>query len=410
VFNLDGWLEILQGWWRNGFRTAVTAFSVGWGIFMLVVLLAMGTGLENNLRWQFRDDAVNSLWLYPGVTTLAWKGQNPGRRLVFDNRDYDWMAQRDEVEHLTGRFSFGRDAVVRRGSRTGTFSIRSVHPGHRYTENTLITQGRFLNDRDLDERRKVAIVGTRVLDYLFEPDEDPVGQWIELNGVAFQVVGVFDDVGGSRETQLVYLPLTTAQMAFGDGNSIHQLMFTVDPNTTLEESAEIELAIQHDLGLRMGFDPEDPRALRVRNNMESFADTLKIFVWLRSFTWLVGLGTVLAGVVGVSNILLISIKERTRELGLRKALGATPGSLIAMILQESLALTALSGLVGLVLGVGLVEGLRAWMPENDYLRDPHVDFGAVLAATAVVVLAGAIAGFFPARRAARIPPIEALRG
>ncbi len=406
---IEQWREVIETWFSSGFRTLSTAASVAWGIFMLVVLLAAGKGLENNLRYQYRDDAMNSLWLYPGVTSRPYKGLNKGRQVITENADYDWLETQDQVIHATGRNS-SRSMSVRFGARTGMFSMRASHPEHQYTENTQVISGRFINDLDLEQRRKVVVIGKPVVEFLFLNGEEPIGQQLTIAGSSWKVVGVFDDDGSSRETNMFYLPLSTAQVVFGAGERIDQLMFTVPAELDAEAGEALETRMRKDLGERLRFDPEDPRALRVRNNLVSFAEVQAVFTQVRVFTWAVGLGTLLAGVVGVSNIMLISVQERTRELGLRKALGATPTSLVVMILREAVGLTLLAGCTGLGLGVLVVASLQKWMPENDYLRDPSVDAQAVLIATALVVLAGALAGWFPARRAAAIPPVEALRG
>ena len=402
---LDGWREIAESWWRHRFRTAVTAGSVAWGVFLLVVLLAAGTGLENNLRWEYRDDAVNSIWMYTGRTSRPWKGHGAGRSVEFLNRDYVLLDELESSEAVTGRFYPPGDTTMRWNGRVGSFDIRATHPGHQDIEQSLITSGRFLNDRDIEQRRKVAVVGDRVVAFLFG-DTDPIGEWMVIGDAAWKVVGVFTDVGGTRETQLVYIPVSTAQVIFGGGDALNILMFTVPLETTTEQSLDIEREAVEALAMSHHLDPDDGSALRARNNLERFADVQRIFTWLRGFIWLVGLGTVAAGVVGVSNIMLISVQERTRELGLRKALGATPGQLVRMVVQEAIALTAVSGYLGLILGVGLVQ----LIPENEYLRDPTVDLNAALVATVILVVAGTLAGWFPARRAASIPATEALRG
>jgi putative ABC transport system permease protein len=402
--NLDAWREVAEGWWRHRFRTAVTAGSVAWGVFLLVVLLAAGTGLENNLRWDYRDDAINSIWLWSGVTTRPWKGQRTGRDLEFDNADYDWLADQDYSEAISGRFHPGGNTTMKWGGRVGNFSIRSTHPGHQDIELSHITSGRFLNDRDVLERRKVAVIGERVQEFLFG-ETDPIGEVMVIGDAAWTVVGVFTDEGGARETQMVYIPVSTAQVLFGGGERLDQLMFTVPEGTDAEASVAIEAELRAGMGARLVADPEDRAALRIRNNLERFSDVQRIFTWLRAFTWLVGLGTVAAGAVGVGNIMLISVQERTAEIGLRKALGATPKQLIRMIVFESVALTAVSGYAGLVLAVALVQAI----PDNEYLRAPSVELPAALVATVVLVFTGVLAGWFPARRAASIPATEALR-
>ncbi|MCB9760956.1 MAG: ABC transporter permease [Alphaproteobacteria bacterium] len=404
----DRWQEVFETHARNRLRSGITAASVAWGIFMLVVLLGAGTGLENNVAWGFRDDAVNSIWIYGGKTSLPWKGHPVGRSVGFTNRDFALI--RDTVpgvEYITGRFYLWGEFAIRWRDKAGAFSVRSCHPDHLYLERTKMVAGRFLNPIDIEQKRKVTVIGVEVADFLFG-DHDPLGETLDIRGIAYQVVGVYEDEGGGGELRQVYIPISTAQAAYGGGERVHQIMFTVG-DASVEASEEIAERVTALLAERHHFDPADPRAIRIRNNLESFAEIQQIFTWIRAFIWVVGIGTVLAGVVGVSNIMLISVRERTRELGLRKALGAPPGALVAMILREAVALTAVSGYVGLVAGVAVIELVRQTVPENDYVRDPEVQLSAAVGALVLLVVCGALAGWFPARRAAQVHPIEALR-
>lgn len=413
---LDHLRELLESHLRHRFRTTVTALSVGWGIFMLVLLLGAGTGLENNLRWQFRDDALDSIWIYRGQTSIPWKGQPIGRQVRFTNSDIDLLQEVvPEIREITGRYYLWGEFTVSAGERRGNFSVRSCHPGHQAVEQTLVVAGRFLNQRDLADKRKVVVIGAKVAEYLFpgRSFDQALGEWIDVSGIAYRVIGVFEDVGGEGEMRQIYIPITTAQAAYGGGDEVHQIMFTLDAGpdgqVSVADSKRISARVQRVLARNHDFSPEDPRAIRVRSMAENFAEVQQVFTWLRRFIWLVGIGTVTAGVVGVSNVMLISVRERTREIGLRKALGATPASLVSMIVQEALMLTAVSGYTGLVAGVAVLEAVRALMPENDYIRDPQVDLGVLVGATIVLVVAGTLAGWFPARRAAAVAPVEALR-
>ncbi|MCA9676765.1 MAG: ABC transporter permease [Kofleriaceae bacterium] len=412
--SLDRWLEILSTLGRNRLRTFLTMLSVAWGILMLVVLQGAGQGLSHGTQEQFKDDAVNSIWMFAGRTTIPYGGYPVGRRLTFDNGDYDALRDAPGVEHLTGRYGirgggfFGGEVIVRRGDKSSSFDVRSVHPDHLYLEKTIMVAGRFLNQRDLDGHRKVAVIGMPVRDFLFGPGADPMGQWIEVNGVAFQVVGVFTDEGGEGELRKVYLPITTAQRAFGGNDRINMLMFTVGDADVAESQALADQAIalmaeHHD------FAPADKQAVRVRNNVEAFDRFNKIFKIIELFVWVIGLGTIVAGIVGVSNIMMIAVKERTKEIGVRKALGATPSSIITMIVEEAVFLTAIAGYVGLVAGVAILQLVAAVLPANDFFSDPTVDLGLAIKATVILIVAGALAGYFPARAAARVNPIVALR-
>ena len=406
MFNIDLWQEIWGTVRRNKLRTVLTGLAVAWGIFMLVALLAFGKGLHNNVVYEFRDDAVNSIWIHPGQTSKPWQGHQPGRFLKFTMEDYDRIKRVPGVDKITARY-FPPNQTVTRGAKTTSFDVRSVHPDHRILEKTVMTSGRYIDELDISERRKVALIGDEVKSFLFAPGEQPIGKWIAVGGVQFQVVGIFDDEGGEEERKKIFLPITTAQMAFGGANNVNMIMFTVG-DASLDQSMRIEKQVRALLAERHNFDPEDKRALRMWNNLERFGEISMIILMIQLFVWVVGGLTIVAGIVGVSNIMLIAVKERTREIGIRKALGAPPRAILSMITQEALVLTGVAGYLGLVAGVGFVEVARRYVPQ-DVIRDPTVDIGIAVAATILLVVAGALAGFFPAWRAARINPIEALR-
>jgi len=406
MFNIDLWQEIWGTVRRNKLRTVLTGLAVAWGIFMLVALLAFGKGLHNTVVYEFRDDAVNSIWIHPGQTSKPWQGHQPGRFLKFTMEDYDAIKRVPGVDKITARY-FPPNQTVTRGAKTTSFDIRSVHPDHRILEKTVMISGRYIDELDISERRKVALIGDEVRTFLFAPGEQPIGKWIAVAGVQFQVVGVFDDEGGEEERKKIFLPITTAQMAFGGANNVNMIMFTVG-DASLDQSMVIEKRVRGLLAERHNFDPEDKRALRMWNNLERFGEISMIILMIQLFVWVVGGLTIVAGIVGVSNIMLIAVKERTREIGIRKALGAPPRAILSMITQEALVLTGVAGYLGLVAGVGFVEIARRYVPQ-DVIRDPTVDIGIAIAATLLLVVAGALAGFFPAWRAARINPIEALR-
>jgi putative ABC transport system permease protein len=375
---------------------------------MLVILLGAGRGLENGVEWEFRDDAVNSIWVFSGRTSVPYRGRTPGRRIYFGNDDVTTLKNDIEgIEHLTGRYWLWGEFSVRYRDRTAAFDILGAHPDQRFLEKTLMTSGRFLNDRDIAERRKVAVIGDLVRSSLFR-EEDPIGKTVEIRGLAYLVVGVFQDVGGEAELRKIYVPISTAQLVYAQPNIVHAVAFTVG-DADFAESQAIERDARRLLRDRLDVAPTDEMALRTQNNLERFSKITSVFTWINGFVWFVGVGTMLAGMISVSNIMLISVAERTREIGIRKAIGATPGSLVRMVLFEAILITAVSGYSGLVAGVGLVEFLAPRTAETPFLRNPEVDVKMALIATGLIVAAGALAGFVPARRAARVNPIVALR-
>ena len=408
MIRLDAWQEIFDTVKHNKLRTALTGFAVAWGIFMLVVLLGSGKGLEHGVDYQFRDDAVNSIWVSSGQTSVPYKGLQPGRNVQFDNQDYDEVTTRVQgVEYSSARYWIFGSQQVNYKNENGSYTIRAVHPGHQVLERTKVIQGRYLNDFDLRQFRKSAVLGILVATALFH-DEDPIGKEIRIGGISFTVVGVFDDEGSEREREFIYMPISTAQRTFNGANRVNQILYTTG-EASLARSIEMAGETRQILAVNHTFDPEDQRAIYVNNNVENYQRIAALTGAIRLFVWVVGIGTLLAGVVGVSNIMLVAVRERTREIGIRKALGATPGSIVGLVLQESVLITTVAGYAGLVLGVAVLEGLARAIPNADFFRNPQVDIRVAVSATVLLVVAGAIAGFFPARRAAAIRPIEALR-
>ena len=406
MFSPDSWQEIFETVRKNKLRTLLTGFSVAWGIFMLIILLGSGNGLANGIEYQFRDDAINSLWIRSGQTSLPHEGHRPGRTVQFTNQDYDQLTTGvNGVEHATGRF-YVRSPTVTRGKETSSYSVRGVHPGHLHVENTIIVEGRYINELDVEQYRKVTVIGDLVKKALFK-ETPAIGKLIEINGVAFKVVGVFKDEGGQGEMEIIYLPISTAQRTYGGANNVAQLMVTIG-DADLEQSEAMVDAIRARLAARHNFSLEDQRAVFIYNNLRQFQRFLNLMGGIRIFVWVIGIGTILAGVVGVSNIMMIAVQERTKEIGIRKALGATPRSIIGLILQESVLITGVAGYIGLVLGVGLLELASEHMPNSEFFLNPSVDLRIAIYATLLLVLAGTVAGGFPARKAARIRPIEAL--
>ncbi len=407
MFDLDKWQEIFSTISKNKLRTFLTGFSVAWGIFMLIVLLGSGYGLENGVRMEFEDDAVNTLWVNQGITSMAYQGYKPGRSIRFTNDDYDNTKKVDDVEYISGRFTIWENNTLSYKNEFGSFDIYCTHPAYGIVESLSPIKGRFLNAVDIAENRKVASIGKLVDEALFK-GEDPLGKYIKVAGIPFEVVGVFDDPGGDRDMSRIYIPISTAQMVFNRGNRLGTMSMTIG-DASVERSKEMEEEIRDELAKKHHFNPEDKRAIHICNNMEQYERFMTLFANIRLFVWIIGIGTIIAGIVGVSNIMMIVVKERTKEIGIRKSMGATPGSIISLILQESILITAFAGYIGLVLGVGLLELVSKNLPKTDYFSNPEVNISVALLATLVLVVAGALAGFVPARKAASVKPVVALR-
>jgi len=408
MFDIDKWQEIFAAMSKNKLRTFLTAFSVMWGILMLIILLGASQGLRNGAEASFNDDAINSIFIYPGKTTLPHKGMKPGREIQLTNEDYDAvMTAVDGIEYSSSRYGVWQ-AQLNYGEEFSIYPLRAVHPEHQFLENTTLTEGRFLNEDDLNQKRKVAVLGRDVRVDLFGEDVDPVGKEIQIFGITFTVIGVFEDQGSPREMRYVYVPINTGQQIFGAGRNINMFMVTTG-SLSLPSSIKMAGEIDQYLRNKHKIAPDDTAALTVRNRNVDFKEISDILAGMLVFVWIIGIFTIIAGVVGVSNIMIIVVKERTKEIGVRKALGASPASVVSLILQESIFVTALAGYVGLLLGVVLLELLSDLVGEQDMFSKPSVDFNAAIITLLILVIAGALAGLFPALRAASIRPVEALR-
>ncbi len=407
MFDLDKWQEIFNTISKNKLRTFLTGFSVAWGIFMLVLLLGSGYGLENGVRKDFEGDAVNYISINPGVTSQAYKGMKPGRRLTFTNDERTTLESLPYVEMSSTRRRIWRNNLVSYGNEYGTFDIFAISPEYRYVESLYVNDGRWLNDNDMEEYRKVVAIGRLAYEALFK-GKPAVGEYIMVSGVPFKVVGVFDDPGTDRDLLRVYIPITTAQRVFNLGTDINNVSLMLG-DAGIAESEEVVAEIRATLSEQMKFDPNDQRALFIFNSIENYQKFMNLFASIRLFIWVIGIGTIIAGIVGVSNIMMIVVKERTKEIGVRKALGATPGSIVALILHESILITAVAGYLGLVAGVGLLELISKALPDVDYFANPEINIGVAIGATLILIVSGAMAGYVPARKAAAVRPVIALR-
>lgn len=408
MFDIDKWQEIFASIRKNRLRTFLTGFSVAWGIFMLIVLLGTGNGLGNGVKFQFSHDAVNSVWFNNGRTSVAYDGIQPGRDIKLTNQDYEAIGKSVKtIEHLSPRLQLWEVNQYNYKNRYGSFSTKGCNYDMIFAEKIVITKGRFINDLDIKECRKICSIGQQIVEELFK-EEDPINKLININGIPFKVVGIFKDAGGPDDNRRAYIPISTSQRVFGNDNKLDQIIFTL-PESDMEKSEIIRDEVYTLLAQKHHFDPADKKAVFVWNNVIEFKRIMGLINGIRIFVWIIGIGTLIAGIVGVSNIMMIVVKERTKEIGIRKALGATPFSIVSLIIQESIFITALSGYIGMMLGIGLLALAQKYIPDSEYFRKPDVEFSVVLQALAALIFAGLLAGFFPARKAAKIQPIEALR-
>ena len=412
MFDLDRWDEIFETIRKNKLRTFLTGLSVASGIFILVILLGIGEGMRNGIAREFEQDAANLMLVYPGMTSKEYKGLNPGRRIQFKNEDYDQILRLygDKLDKSASLYQqWGQ--VLTYGKESGSYQVYGSFPSYQVLENNTLTTGRFINIPDLDNSEKNMVIGQRIKLDLFKV-EDPIGKYVQVSGVNFKIVGVYTDPGGEREESRAIIPITTAQKAFGGGNDIARMYLTLKPEDDFDKSvaASTQFTAELDQFLkeRHTVAPDDNSAIYVNNSLENAKRFFTLMDMIKLFFWGVGVCTIIAGVVGVSNIMLIIVKERTREIGVRKALGAQPLSIIGMVLHESIFVTAIAGFLGLIFSLALLEFVGP-MIETQYIYNPTVNFTVAINTVFILVIAGALAGFFPAWRAARIKPIVALR-
>ncbi len=416
MLDADAFHEIAQSLARHKLRTALTALGVFLGIFIFVLMVGFGPALRGAITKRMAGFATNAVFMSGRRTTVPWQGMQPNRPIVFTNADIPTLRQLAGVEHLAPRNQLGgfrSGAVVKRNGKTGSFQVAGDYPDFQRIQSPVIRAGRFINDRDIAERRKIAVIGEEVVRQLFPRGEEPIGQALDVNGIHFEVVGVFGSratgTQGDQQVSTVHLPFTTFQQAFNFGDRVSWFALTALPGVSgadLEQRARAALSQRHKIA------PGDDMAIQAWNLAKQFEKQGKLFIvvgWVLGFA---GLFSLLAGAIGVSNIMLITVRERTKEIGVRKALGATPRNVVAMVVAESVFLTIGAGYLGLVAGVGAVE-LFAWLinqaGDKIPLGAPEVSLDFAIFATATLVVVGAIAGLIPALRAAAIQPIVALR-
>lgn len=412
MFSLERWQEVFETISKNKLRTFLTGFSIASGIFILVILLGVSVGFQNGVEKQFQNDAENIINIYPGETSISYKGFNKGRRIQLKNEDYA-LATTDpnqELEFSSPKYQIFA-GLISYQNESGSYRVEGVLPDYQFLEKAELIEGRFINANDISSKEKYVVIGNRVKKDLFK-DEAPIGKYIKVSGLNFKVIGVFTDPGGDREESRIYVPISTAQIVFGAGTDIRSMGFTLPKvdnfDEALRQSKAYTAGLERKLKTKLQIDAKDESALFISNNIENTKEIYVLISAMRIFFWGVGLATLLAGIIGVSNIMLIIVKERTKEIGIRKALGAKPLSIIGMILHESVFVTAMSGLIGLIFALVLFEVVGPYI-ESDFIRNPSVDFNIAISTLVVLIAAGAIAGFFPAWRGARIKPIDALR-
>ncbi|MFI8378501.1 ABC transporter permease [Leeuwenhoekiella sp. NPDC079379] len=417
MFNRDRWDEIIEALSRNWFRTALTAFGVLWGIFILVILLAAGKGLENGVKKDFGGIATNSMFMWTQTISKSYKGLPKGRRFNYNLGDVTAMKENiPQLRFVSPRNQlggFGGANNVTRGINTGAFNVYGDYPEYIEQQPMNITAGRFVNYSDIKANRKVAVIGEGVRNALYDKDEDFIGTYIKVNGVNFMVVGTYSMVSSNGDAEedekQIYVPFTAFSQAFNMGDTVGWMAVTAKDGYSITAlKSEIFEIIKN----RHSIHPEDDRAIGNFDLYEQYQKVDGLFIALKIVAYFVGILVLLSGIIGISNIMLIVVKERTKEIGIRRALGASPWSIRGQILMESVFLTIISGMVGISLGAGVIYLVNKVLDANgpvEMFSNPSVDLGTVIIALFILVFSGLLAGFIPAQNAIKVKPIDALR-
>ena len=421
MFDIDRWNEIISALKKNRLRSFLTAFGVFWGIFMLIIMAGAGKGLEHGITDGVGQIATNSFFMWTQRTGEPYKGLTRGRYWSYENEDVEfirkYVKEADVVAPrlFAGGGGGGNNTV--RGDRTASFYIKGDYPEWADIDPVDLLQGRWLNEVDILQKRKVCVVGEKIVEELFDKDEKPLGEYIRVNGVYYQIVGVVKPISNismnGRTEESIFMPFTTMQVAYNYGNDVHVLGITTANGYDASFVEDKVIAIMKE---RHKIAPSDVQAVGHINLEKQFKQFSSLFMGIQLLTWIVGIGTLLAGVIGVSNIMLVIIKERTQEIGIMRAIGATPRKVISQIIMESVFLTTVAGYIGLFLGILLLEGfnfalMKAAEGGNNeiFIKNPEINLSVAIACLTVLIVSGAIAGYIPAKRAVQIKPIDALR-
>jgi putative ABC transport system permease protein len=408
MFDLDRWREIFQSINKNRLRSVMSGFTVAFAILLFTLLFGIVSGLSNSFKSAFNDDAQNSMFVRVWKTSKPYKGLQTGRRVQLKNKDYNFVKEEyaNKIQYQSARIY--KSVSIKYKNKADNYRLRAVHPDHQFLEKTIIDEGRYLNDRDIKEKSKVIVIGRLIREDLFG-NKPALNKRVNVNGSSFLIIGVFSDEGGDNEERQAYMPVSTAQMMYGNNDYISQINLGYNPNLSLDAAIAFGNKMERDLRKKMNIHPDDQSALSVRNMAEANKGVGQFMFVLYLIVIFVGSGTLIAGIIGISNIMIFVIKERTKEFGIRKALGAKPASIVGMVVQESVLITTIAGYLGLSLGTYILTLIGDSLEKDYFIKDPSVSPGIVIGATIVLILSGLIAGYLPAKRAANIKPIVALR-
>lgn len=411
----DVFAEVGTSMSRNKLRIALTGFSIAWGIFMLIVLLGAGNGLIHGVMNNYGSSPMNIITLYPGRTTQPYKGLQEGRKITLNAQDIQFLLNNfpDKIISVSPKISTSATIVYNKEFISGR--VIGISPSDiRISEDNQVIRGRDFNETDIKERRKVCILGEKNLEVLFPDGRDPIGLWVKIGEIPFRVIGVYHSTNSFGTSESVYIPQTTCTAIFAPDGHYSSVALWVKNINTIDENETFVRNLRSAMGRYKSFEASDRSALWIGNVYEEYQNITTLFSTLKLFIWIIGLATLIAGIVGISNIMLITVRERTREFGIRKALGASPASIVSLVMLESVGVTVLFGYIGMLLGIGLTQlvstilSMSATEGDMTVFLNPTVDLGVIITATLVMILAGMISGYIPAKRAVSIKPVEAL--
>ena len=407
MFDIDLWREIFQSINKNRTRSLLSGFTVTFAILLFTILFGLANGLNNTFSETFVDEASNAIFIRTGKTSKAHKGLQAGRQIQLKNQDFAYIKQDfdTETEYIASKVFKNITASYK--NNKNNYSLIAVNPDNQYVEKSKVYSGRYVNQLDIDNRTKVIVIGKLVEEEMFSRTS-ALGKKINLSGISYKVVGVFSDDGGDDEERIIYMPLSTAQQIYGNNDYVDQINLTYNPDFDYNQAIDFGLDLEKKLKNRFNIAPNDQRAVRVYNRAMQNKGINQMTSVLGILILVIGMGTLIAGVVGISNIMIFIVKERTKEIGIRKALGASPKSIVSIILIESILITTLAGYLGLLAGVGILEWASPVL-KTYFITDPSVSKSLVISATLTLIGAGTLAGYLPAQKASKIKPIVALR-
>lgn len=408
MFDLDRWREIFQSIRKNKLRSVMSGFTIAFAILLFTLLFGVANGLGNFFKNAFADNAQNMMFVRVWKTTKPYKGLQTGRKIQLKNKDFNHISEKynNNIEYQSARIN--KNFTIKYKNKANRYSVKAVHPDYQFLEKTNIDEGRYLNQFDINQKKKVIVIGRLIMKDLFG-EKPALGKRINVNGSSFLIVGVFSDDGGDDEERIAYIPVSTSQMMYGNNDYINQINLGYNQNLSTDAAIAFGKNVELEMRKKLNIHPDDQSALSIRNMAEANKYVSIIMFALYLIIIFIGSGTLIAGIIGISNIMIFVIKERTKEFGIRKALGAKPSSIVAMVVQESVLITTLAGYIGLSLGSYILSYIGNSLEKKYFIKDPSVNPEIVIGATVVLIISGLVAGYIPAKRAANIKPIVALR-